>query len=181
MTTRRALLTCSCGVLLSQFLPQAQAASSFKNIPLSEHERAMQLAITEGKKNPMYPFGAVITHAKTGEMMATGVNNTRNNPGFHGEIDCMNNYVARHGNQGWNELIIYTSGEPCPMCMSAIIWSGMGGVVYASSIQTLVRAGMNQIMISAQTVAQASPFYKGEILGGILEAQADEVFMNRPK
>lgn len=139
----------------------------------------MQLAINEGKKNPSYPFGAVITHSKTGEVLARGVNNTLNNPSFHGEIDCMNNYVARHGNQGWSELILYTSAEPCPMCMSAMIWAGIGGVVYATSIQTLIRAGINQIFISAQTVAQASDFYHGEVLGGVLETQADETFMNR--
>lgn len=181
MTTRRGLLTCSCAVLLGQFMSKAQAAPRLASIPVSEHEKAMQLAINEGKKNPSYPFGAVITHSKTGEVLATGVNNTKNNPSFHGEIDCMNNYVSRHGNHGWSELILYTSGEPCPMCMSAIVWSGIGGVVFASSIQTLVRAGINQIMISAQTVAEASPFYSGEILGGVLANQADAMFMNRVK
>ena len=164
---------------MTQFLPKAQAASALGSIPISVHEKAMQLAINEGKKNPSYPFGAVITHAKTGEVLARGVNNSRNNPSFHGEIDCMNNYVATHGNQGWSDLILYTSGEPCPMCMSAMIWAGISGVVFASSIQTLVRAGIDQILISAQTVAQASAFYRGEIVGGVLERQADEIFMNR--
>jgi hypothetical protein len=37
-----------------------------------------------------------------------------------------NDYVARHGNRGWDEAILYTIGEPRTMCMSAMVWAGMG-------------------------------------------------------
>ena len=81
--------------------------------------------------------------------MAAGVNRGSVNPTFHGEIVAIDDYVARHGNQGWAEAILYTTGEPCPMCMSALAWAGMGGVVWGTSIADLNRFGIDQIMIPA--------------------------------
>lgn len=114
--------------------------------------------------------------------MATGVNQgAANNPTFHGEIVAINNYVARHGNRGWSEMILYTTGEPCPMCMSAMVWAGVGGVVYGTWIEQLRQCGINQILISATTVIGASRFYHAEILGHILQAETDALFRNRTR
>src|ERR1700746_213796 len=98
-------------------------------IPLTAHEAAMRLAIAAAKANPFYPFGAVIVGATDRAVLAQGVNNGKTNPILHGEIVAINDYVARHGNQGWTNGILYTTGEPCPMCMSAIVWGhiGVGG------------------------------------------------------
>ena len=65
------------------------------------------------------------------------------------------------------------------MCMSAIIWAGIGGVVYDSSITTLTEAGVAQIMIRASAVRDAAPFYRGRIMGGVLRAETDALFRNR--
>jgi hypothetical protein len=45
--------------------------------------------------------------------------------------------------------------------MSAIVWAGIGGVVYGSSITTLAEADIPQIMIGASVVRDAAPFYRG--------------------
>jgi tRNA(Arg) A34 adenosine deaminase TadA len=65
------------------------------------------------------------------------------------------------------------------MCMSAIVWAGIGGVVYGSSISTLVQAGIAQIMIDASAVRAAASFYRGQIMGGVLRAETDALFHNR--
>jgi len=148
-------------------------------IPLTAHEAAMRLAITAAKANPFYPFGAVIIGAADRAVLAQGVNNSKTNPTLHGEIVAINDYVARHGNQGWADGILYTTGEPCPMCMSAIVWAGIGGVVYDSSITTLTEAGIAQIMIRASAVRDAAPFYRGRIMGGVLRAETHALFRNR--
>src|ERR1700757_2300301 len=96
-------------------------------ISLAAHEAAMRLAIAAAKANPFYPFGAVIIGAADRATLAQGVNDGKTNPIFHGEIAAINDYVARHGNQGWADGILYTTGEACPMCMSAIVWAGPGG------------------------------------------------------
>ena len=69
-------------------------------IPLAAHEAAMRLAIAVAKANPFYPFGAVIISAADRTVLAQGVNNSKSNPAHHGEIVAINDYVARHGNQG---------------------------------------------------------------------------------
>ena len=179
MFSRRSALLCLCGLGVSQLMPKANAAVSLTAIPTTVHERAMREAIKEARLNPMYPFGAVITLAGTGEVLARGTNAGSVNPTFHGEIVCLNNYVASHGNTNWGKLILYTTGEPCPMCMSALIWAGIGGVVFASAIPILIKSGIEQIEISAKAVVQASDFYRPELLGGILETETDAMFMNR--
>ena len=150
-------------------------------IPLAVHEAAMRLAISAAKANPFYPFGAVIISAADRTVLAHGVNNSRTNPTHHGEIVAINDYVARHGNQGWADGILYTTGEPCPMCMGAIVWAGIGGIVYGSSITTLTEAGIAQIMIGASAVRDAAPFCRGRIIGGILRAETDTLFRNRQR
>jgi len=135
-------------------------------IPLAAHEAATRLAIAAANANPFYPFGAVIIGAADRAVLAQGVNSGKTNPILHGEIVAINDYVARHGNHGWADGILYTTGEPCPMCMGAIVWAGIGGVVYASSITTLAEVGMAQVMIGASAVRDAAPFYRGRIMGG---------------
>jgi tRNA(Arg) A34 adenosine deaminase TadA len=141
----------------------------------------MRLAIAAARANPHFPFGAVIVRAADRELMATGANNRRVDPILHGEIVAINDYVARHGNQGWSEVILYTTGEPCPMCMGAFAWARVRGVVYGTSIDTLQKLGIDQILLPAAAVAGAAPFYAGEILGHVLESETDALFMNRQR
>jgi tRNA(adenine34) deaminase len=167
-------------------LPIASAEASVRPIDLSAipdsaHEQAMRLAIAEAHGNPAFPFGAVILRAADRHVMATGVNKSAANPTFHGEIVAINDYVARHGNRGWDEAILYTTGEPCPMCMSAMVWAGMGGVVWGTSIEQLRQFGISQILIPATTVIGASAFYHGEILGHVLQSETDALFRNRKR
>lgn len=148
-------------------------------IPLFAHEQAMRLAITEAHGNPAFPFGAVVLRATDRQVMASGVNRSAANPTFHGEIVAINDFVARHGNQGWDGAILYTTGEPCPMCMTAMVWAGIGGIVWGTSIEQLRQFGINQVLIPATTVIGASAFYHGNILGHVLQAETDALFRNR--
>lgn len=157
------------------------ARAALPPISMARHEQAMRLAIEEARRNPVYPFGAVIVRADTGEVVARGVNNARENPTLHGEIACMNDYVRLNGNRGWSDKVLYTTGEPCSMCMSALVWAGIGDVVFASSIDSIKRAGINQIEITAKAVADASSFYSGLLLGGVLAAETDRMFMERQR
>ena len=150
-------------------------------ISLLLHQQAMQLAIAAARANRFFPFGAVIVRAADRQVMATGVNNGSANPTLHGEIVAINDYVARHGNRGWEEVILYTTGEPCPMCMAALAWTRISGIVYGTSIEKLCQFGIDQILIPASAVIAAAPFYRGEILGPVLDDETDALFLNRER
>lgn len=160
---------------------RAEWTTLISRLPKEAHERNMRKAIEAARANPRYPFGAVIVRAETGEVAASGVNHSSENPILHGEIDCMNDYVRRNGNRGWAGMLLYTTGEPCSMCMSALIWSGIGGVVYASSIDGIRRAGIGQIALTARQVLDASPFGGIFLLGGILADETDRMFLERQR
>jgi tRNA(adenine34) deaminase len=178
MVTRRTLLIGAGGLTSLGGRPAGAQAPA---ISRAEHEAFMRLAIEAARGNPAYPFGAVIVRPDSGEVLARGVNTSRDNPILHGEIACMNDYVARHGNAGWDAAVLYTTGEPCSMCMSALVWAGIGGVVFASSIEAIRRSGISQIDISAEAVAAAAPFYHGVLEGGVLAAETDRMFMDRQR
>ena len=155
--------------------------AAFDLIPIPFHERAMRAAI-EIDRSRRYPFGAAIVRPSE-ELLARGADNSSVNPTYHGEIVCMNDYVALHGNQDWAECVLYSTAEPCPMCMAALVWAGIGGVVYGTSIATLIqKIGWRQITISAsEVVAAASTFRHVALLGGILASKTDAIFAERLK
>jgi tRNA(Arg) A34 adenosine deaminase TadA len=159
----------------------AQEENELKKFTRFKHEEYMRIAIDEAKKNESYPFGAVIVDIESGIILAKGVNQSSKNPTLHGEIVCMNNYVEKYGNNNWGKLVLYTTGEPCSMCMSALIWAGIGGVVYASSITGIKASGIEQISISARQVKKSSKFVDVFLLGGILQNETDVIFLNRKK
>ena len=186
MWSRRACGSSVAALACGAGLPATSAAAAtpaidLSAIPVAAHERAMRLAIAAARGNPAYPFGAVAVRAADGQLLATGVNKGTLNPTFHGEIVAINDYVARHGNRGWAEAILYTTGEPCPMCMSAMVWAGIGGVVWGTSIEKLQQFGITQILIPATIVTGASSFYHGTILGHVLQAETDALFQNRKR
>jgi tRNA(Arg) A34 adenosine deaminase TadA len=184
-TTRRAVVALASAAIATPMagLKLAHAAAvDLTDIPRSFHERAMRAAIEIGWSG-RYPFGAVIVRPPSEALLARGANNSGVNPTYHGEIVCMNNYVALHGNQGWDECVLYTTGEPCPMCMAALIWAGIGGVVYGTSIATISqKLGWRQITIPAsEVIAAASTFRHVALLGGILANETDAIFAERLK
>jgi tRNA(Arg) A34 adenosine deaminase TadA len=76
-------------------------------------------------------------------------------------------------------LVLYTTAEPCPMCMAAILWAGIGTVVFGTDIPTLVRCGWGQIDIRAEEVAKRTPFTECRLVGGVLREECDALFMER--
>lgn len=185
MWTRRAAMAmtacAACGPVRDAAFAAAPAGIDLGAIPRATHERFMRLAIAAARGNPRYPFGAVIVRAADGAVMASGVNHSTANPTFHGEIDAMNDYVQKHGNRAWQDMILYTTGESCPMCMSAMVWAGMGGSVFGTSIAELSRVGIAQIEIAAASVVAAAPSYHGTLLGGVLAPETDRIFAERER
>lgn len=103
-----------------------------------DDKRFMQMAIdasVENVKNGGGPFGAVIV--RNGEVIATGVNRVtaNNDPTAHAEVSAIRAACSKLSTFQLKDSTIYTSCEPCPMCLSAIYWSGIGRIFYGNTAQ----------------------------------------------
>jgi tRNA(adenine34) deaminase len=145
------------------------------------HEHYMGRAIELGRKVPDVPFGAVIVDSQSGEIVAEGWNRSLESPIWHGEIDAIHHLsLARPRFDGTN-LILYTTAEPCPMCQSAILWAGIGTVVFGTSIRFLESRGWCQIDIRAEEVARRTPFRRCTVIGDVLEQECNALFGTPPR
>jgi tRNA(adenine34) deaminase len=137
----------------------------------------MRLAIDEARKAD-FPFGAVIV--RDGAVIARGRNlgKTNGDPTAHGEMMAIRHCLAEHGSAALRGSTLYTSGEPCAMCMGAILWCHFGRLVFAASVDQLATK-INQIMISSGQIAAAAPFAPIAITGGVLADEAMQLFANK--
>jgi tRNA(Arg) A34 adenosine deaminase TadA len=67
------------------------------------------------------------------------------------------------------------------MCISALIWARIGGVVFATSLEGQRRAGMEPFRITSRQVVDAEDHHKPMLLGGVLAAETDQMFLNRKR
>jgi tRNA(adenine34) deaminase len=170
---RRAALAGLACVGLGATLATATARAEAILAPARARDEAfMRLALAEAAKGD-FPFGAVIV--REGEVVATGHNKGSNDPTAHGEMVAIHAFVARHPAERLKQATLYTTGEPCPMCMSAIIWCGIPRMVYAASIAELATR-IGQIMLTSAEVADRAAFARIEITGGVLSKEAMALF-----
>jgi tRNA(adenine34) deaminase len=83
--------------------------------------------------------------------------------------------VADHGAAALRGSTLYTSGEPCAMCMGAILWCHVGRLVFAASVAQLA-IKIDQIMISSAELAAKAPLAPIAITGGVLADEAVALF-----
>lgn len=104
----------------------------------------MQLAINLARKNldgsNGGPFGAVVI--KDGVVVGKGSNAVlkNNDPTAHAEVVAIREACRQLGTFDLSNCIIYTSCEPCPMCLGAIYWSRIGKLFYAASKDDAAKA-----------------------------------------
>lgn len=98
----------------------------------------MQLAVEEAKlgihSRHGGPFGAVVV--KDGKVIGKGHNQVvkQNDPTCHGEIMAIRDACKNLGTFDLSGSEIYTTGEPCPMCLGAILWANIGKVYYGCNV-----------------------------------------------
>jgi tRNA(adenine34) deaminase len=141
-----------------------------------DHEHFMRRAISLTANCPRLPFGALIVSTDTGEVLAEGWNRSAINPTWHGEIDAINRLAESGRDDDRSRLVLYTTAEPCPMCLAAILWSGIGAVVFGASIRFLQQHGWRQIDILADEVVRRSPGWCCTLIAGVLEQDCNALF-----
>lgn len=105
--------------------------------------RAIELARQGMRRGDGGPFGAVVV--RDGEIIGEGWNRVlaTNDPTAHGEVMAIRDACARLGNFSLEGCEIHTTGEPCPMCLGAILWARIGRVFHGFGIEDAARAGFD--------------------------------------
>lgn len=109
----------------------------------------MEMAVSEAREGIANgdggPFGAVVV--KDGEVIASGHNRVlaNNDSTCHGEIDAIRKAEEKLGSYDLTGCEIYTTSEPCPMCLAAIMWANIGKVYYGCSLADNEEIGFRDV------------------------------------
>jgi guanine deaminase len=106
-------------------------------------QRAIALATENVLSGAGGPFGAVVVRA--GEIIATGVNlvTTANDPTAHAEVVAIRAACQALGSFQLTGCVVYTSCEPCPMCLSALYWSRCDAIFFGNTATDAAAAGFD--------------------------------------
>jgi len=101
---------------------------------MPRHEELLREAVRLAEENVRRgarPFGAVL--AIDGQVVATGVNDVvhTNDPTVHAELEAMRRACRESSQTDLKGGVMYASGHPCPMCLAAMVATGVEAVYYA--------------------------------------------------
>lgn len=159
-SSRRVFLCGASAAVAAAVLGEAGVAAAAGEARVSDVDRermralAAWTALTFDTPNPV-PYGAEIVHTKSGERLMRAVNavGPEHDPSAHGEIHAIRLACAKLQSASLKGYTLYTTCEPCPMCMACSLWAGLDRVVYGATIADAARTG-KQIEIPAAEVAK---------------------------
>lgn len=122
--------------------PKADSQQPGDDAGAGHLERAIQLAV-ESVDAGGGPFGAVVV--RNGDVVASGQNRVTldEDPTAHAEIVAIRAACTQLGTFSLQGCVLYTSCEPCPMCLAASMWSRLETVVYAANRHDAARSGFD--------------------------------------
>jgi guanine deaminase len=110
-------------------------------------QQAIALAVENVTSGRGGPFGAVVV--KDGKVIATGVNlvTAMNDPTAHAEVTAIRNACAVLAAFQLEGCEVYTSCEPCPMCLAAIYWARCGAIYYGNTAADAAKVGFDDAFL----------------------------------
>lgn len=144
---------------------------------MMKHEAFMREAIrlsVDNVKNGGGPFGAVIV--KDGEIISTGVNRVTANhdPTAHAEVSAIREACRKLNTFDLSGCEIYTSCEPCPMCLGAIYWAHLDKIYYGNNKKDASDAGFDDSFIYEEIAL--APLERKKKMESLLPEEAMEAF-----
>jgi tRNA(Arg) A34 adenosine deaminase TadA len=138
------------------------------------HEDFMRLALSEAKKGDS-PYGAVIV--KDNEVVAKGYNTVKRDsaPSAHAEMNVIRSLTTKIQNPSLEGYTIYATGEPCPMCATACVWTGLAEIIIGASIEDLISVNQSQVRISCEEII-AKSFKNIKVTKGVLREECLQLF-----
>jgi guanine deaminase len=105
--------------------------------------QAIRLAAAHSASGHNGPFGAVV--ARDGQVVGEGWNQVveRHDPTAHAEVMAIRAACARLETHDLSDCVLYSSCEPCPLCLAAVYWARIPRVVYAAGKQDAADAGFD--------------------------------------
>jgi tRNA(Arg) A34 adenosine deaminase TadA len=138
----------------------------------------MRMAIEktrEGIAAGQSPFGAVIV--RDSEVIASTHNTVwrDTDPTAHAEVNCLRSAAAVLSTIDLRGCTMYSTCEPCPMCLAAIHWAKIDRVVYGATIADAAAAGFHELHVAAEDLAAMgrSPL---KVEGGLLRSECAALF-----
>ena len=137
---------------------QASPGAGGQGITAADRERMRALAAwtksTFDGPNPV-PFGAEIVDTKTGERLVRALNvvGPEHDPSAHGEVHAMRLGCAKLKSPSLRGYTLYTTCEPCPMCMACALWAVLDRMVYGATIEDAAKFGP-QLKVPAAEIAR---------------------------
>jgi tRNA(Arg) A34 adenosine deaminase TadA len=97
--------------------------------------RAIELSAQAIERDGAWPYGAVVV--KDGRVVGEGLNQSSRNfdPTSHGEIEAIRDACRKLGTTDLTEADLYSSCEPCPLCVAAMMIAGIGRLYYAATLE----------------------------------------------
>lgn len=110
-------------------------------------KEAIRLSVEKMEQGYGGPFGAVVV--RNGEIISRGFNNVlfSNDPTAHAEVDAIRKASQVLGSFDLSDCDLYTSCEPCPMCLGAIYWARFKNVYYGNTRQDAANIGFDDALI----------------------------------
>ncbi len=138
--------------------------------------RAIELAQRGVDTNAGGPFGCVVV--KDGHVIGEGCNEvtSSNDPTAHAEVVAIRNACAAIGSFQLDGCHIYTSCEPCPMCLGAIYWARPARIFYAGTREDAAEAGFDDQFIYEEIEKQLED--RTMKLENLSREEAQKVFKN---
>jgi tRNA(Arg) A34 adenosine deaminase TadA len=129
----------------------------------------------EGIAAGQSPFGAVIV--RDGEVVAATHNTVWKtcDPTAHAEVNCIRSAAQALAAIDLSGCAMYSTCEPCPMCLAAIHWSKLDRVVFGATIDDAAAAGFHELRVDAAVLAEMgrSPL---RVEGGLLREECARLF-----
>lgn len=135
--------------------------------------RAIELS-EESVRNGGGPFGAVI--ARNGEIIAEGSNcvTLHHDPTAHAEVTAIRNAAEKLNSFDLSGCVIYTSCEPCPMCLGAIYWAHLDKIFYANDRKDAADIGFDDDFIYKEL--ELTPDHRNKPSEIIMQEEAKKAF-----
>ena len=135
---------------------------------------AIRISITKMRANCGGPFGAVVVRA--GKIVGRGWNQvtSTNDPTAHAEVTAIRDACRRLKTFQLDDCELYTSCEPCPMCLSAIYWARFRKVYFGNTRRDAARIGFDDEFIYREV---AAPVARRKIpMSQLLRGEAQPAF-----